>query len=257
MSENETRRRGRVLSPETKWEIFLQVTSRGDDPGGRGAQVAGRRVDGYWDPPVGEGRGARGVGCAPGPAGEGAELGVGGGAPGGGAVDRGGQGAGHRVGDVAGKSRLGLSGPLPARVPGAVKEQILELVDDAVSGGASHRWACSLLGVSDDRVRRWRRRLRARGTVEDIPRSPATERGGSAVCQDANLACSAGGQVALQLLVQLLRRGGARGAVGVSCCVLRPELGEIAASTANHRQSRCPRRCAEGNTERSRRTDPK
>ncbi len=28
MSENETRRRGRVLSPEAKWEIFLQVTSR-------------------------------------------------------------------------------------------------------------------------------------------------------------------------------------------------------------------------------------
>ena len=28
MSENETRRRGRVLSPETKWEMFLQVTSR-------------------------------------------------------------------------------------------------------------------------------------------------------------------------------------------------------------------------------------
>ena len=28
MSENETRRRPRVLSPETKWEVFLQVTSR-------------------------------------------------------------------------------------------------------------------------------------------------------------------------------------------------------------------------------------
>lgn len=28
MSENESRRRGRVLSPEAKWEIFLQVTSR-------------------------------------------------------------------------------------------------------------------------------------------------------------------------------------------------------------------------------------
>ena len=28
MSENETRRRPRVLSPEAKWEIFLQVTSR-------------------------------------------------------------------------------------------------------------------------------------------------------------------------------------------------------------------------------------
>ena len=28
MSENEGRRRGRVLSPEAKWEVFLQVTSR-------------------------------------------------------------------------------------------------------------------------------------------------------------------------------------------------------------------------------------
>ena len=28
MSENSARRRPRVLSPETKWEIFLQVTSR-------------------------------------------------------------------------------------------------------------------------------------------------------------------------------------------------------------------------------------
>ena len=28
MSENGARRRPRVLSPETKWEIFLQVTSR-------------------------------------------------------------------------------------------------------------------------------------------------------------------------------------------------------------------------------------
>ena len=36
MSENETRRRGRVLSPETKWEIFLQVTSREMTPGGGG-----------------------------------------------------------------------------------------------------------------------------------------------------------------------------------------------------------------------------
>ena len=28
MSENGARRRPRVLSPETKWEIFLEVTSR-------------------------------------------------------------------------------------------------------------------------------------------------------------------------------------------------------------------------------------
>ena len=64
---------------------------------------------------------------------------------------------------------MGLSGPLPARVPAGTKEQILELVDAATSAGAPHRWACSLLGVSDDRVWRWRRRLRATGTVEDRP----------------------------------------------------------------------------------------
>ena len=29
MAESEDRRRGRVLWPEAKWEIFLQVTSRG------------------------------------------------------------------------------------------------------------------------------------------------------------------------------------------------------------------------------------
>ena len=39
-----------------------------------------------------------------------------------------------------------------------VKELILDLVDDAVSSGASHRWSCLVLGVSDDRVHRWRRR---------------------------------------------------------------------------------------------------
>ena len=33
--------------------------------------------------------------------------------------------------------------------------------------GGSHRWACSLLGVCDDRVHRWRRRLRDAGCVED------------------------------------------------------------------------------------------
>lgn len=48
-----------------------------------------------------------------------------------------------------------------------VKEQILELVDDAVAAGAPHRWAASLLGVSDDRVHRWRRRRADTGTVED------------------------------------------------------------------------------------------
>ena len=54
-------------------------------------------------------------------------------------------------------------------MPAETKEQILELVDGAVRAGAAHGWACSLLGVSDDRAHRWRRRLRDTGTVEDRP----------------------------------------------------------------------------------------
>lgn len=62
---------------------------------------------------------------------------------------------------------MDLSGPLPARVPGEVKETVLKLLDDAVAGGAPHAWACRLLGVSDDRVHRWRQRQRDVGTLED------------------------------------------------------------------------------------------
>ncbi len=48
-----------------------------------------------------------------------------------------------------------------------MKERILKLVDAAVADGAPHTWACSLLGVADDRVHRWRQRLRQLGTLED------------------------------------------------------------------------------------------
>ncbi len=58
---------------------------------------------------------------------------------------------------------------MPARVPAQTKELILDLVDDAVRAGAAHRWACSLLGVSDDRAHRWRRRLRDAASLEDRP----------------------------------------------------------------------------------------
>ena len=44
---------------------------------------------------------------------------------------------------------------------------ILDLVDGAVRGGASHRWSCSVLGVSDDRVHRWRRRRSDTGRLDD------------------------------------------------------------------------------------------
>ena len=54
-------------------------------------------------------------------------------------------------------------------MPGETKEQVLELIDDAVRAGAAHGWACSLLGVSDDRAHRWRRQRREARTVEDRP----------------------------------------------------------------------------------------
>jgi putative transposase len=63
---------------------------------------------------------------------------------------------------------MGLSpGPLPARVDGEVKERLLKLVDDAVTAGWAHTRACDVLEVADDRVHRWRARLRAHGTLVD------------------------------------------------------------------------------------------
>ena len=115
MSENEGRRRGRVLSPEAKWEVFLQVTSREMSQAevarkwevdvstvigirrtakdaALGALVARRgrpakernwerRSPRWWRggagrPRSGTGSGARGVGGAAGPARQGAELGA-------------------------------------------------------------------------------------------------------------------------------------------------------------------------------------
>ena len=159
MSENGARRRPRVLSPEAKWEIFLEVTSR-DYPGRGGPQAQCRCVHRHRHPPRGQGLGAGCVGGPPGPAGQGAQLGAGACPKRGRPVDRGRQVPGDRAGAAAGKSRLGLNGAVPARVPAQAKELIVGLVDDAVRAGGSHRWACSLLGVSDDRAHRWRRRLR-------------------------------------------------------------------------------------------------
>ncbi|MST32292.1 DDE-type integrase/transposase/recombinase [Acidimicrobiaceae bacterium USS-CC1] len=62
---------------------------------------------------------------------------------------------------------MGLSGPLPARAPAEVKELVLKHVDEAVAAGFSQAWVCSLWGVSDDRVHRWRQRLRTTGTLID------------------------------------------------------------------------------------------
>ena len=69
---------------------------------------------------------------------------------------------------IAGKSELGLVGLLPARVPADVKLAVLSTVDAAVDAGFDHTWACSLWGVADDRVHRWRARLRLFGSLVDL-----------------------------------------------------------------------------------------
>ena len=56
---------------------------------------------------------------------------------------------------------------MPARVPAEVKEAVLKTVDDAVTAGFAHTWACALWQVSDSRVHRWRRRRRDTGTLLD------------------------------------------------------------------------------------------
>lgn len=48
-----------------------------------------------------------------------------------------------------------------------MKEAVLKLIDEAVAAGAPHAWACRLLDVPDDRVHRWRTRLREIGTLQD------------------------------------------------------------------------------------------
>jgi putative transposase len=62
---------------------------------------------------------------------------------------------------------VGLSGPVPVRVPAEVKELVLKTVDDAVAAGFAHTWACSLWQVSDQRVHRWRARRRDDATLVD------------------------------------------------------------------------------------------
>ena len=167
MTENGGRRRPRVLSPETKWEIFLQVTSR---------EITQADAARKWHVDVSTIIGIRrtvkdaalaALSARPGRPTTERNWELERGAWRAGAVDRGSQGAGDRAGVAAGKTRLDLSGPLPARVPGETKEAVLKLIDEAVAAGAPHAWACRLLGVPDDRVHRWRHRLRKVGTLED------------------------------------------------------------------------------------------
>lgn len=47
---------------------------------------------------------------------------------------------------------LGLTGPLPARIPAEVEELVLEAVDHSVAAGCAHGWARSLWWVAHLRI---------------------------------------------------------------------------------------------------------
>jgi len=164
--ENGKRRKRRQLSPEEKWEVFLEVTSQelsqADaarkwgvdvsviirlralakdaalaafasakpgrvDGGGRAGPVAGRQRPAL-----------RGV-----------------------------EGARGRVDVAPGKAALGLFGPVPPRVSGGDKLELLGLIDRAVAEGWAHARCCRVLDLADVRAHRWRRRLADTGTLED------------------------------------------------------------------------------------------
>ncbi len=92
-----------------------------------------------------------------------------GGAGGDRAVGGDGQGAGHRVGGVAGKNALGLVGRVPARVEASVKARLLELLAEATGAGWSFRKACGVLGLSERRARYWQQRAAAGALADATP----------------------------------------------------------------------------------------
>ena len=134
MMDNGKRRPRRQLSPEEKWEVFLEVTSQEISQADAARKYG---VDVSRDRPaagVGEGRRARGVRV-----GEAGSAGVGGGGRAG--VVAGGErpalggveGDGDRADVAPGKAALGLFGPVPARVSAGTKLELLGLIDEAVA----------------------------------------------------------------------------------------------------------------------------
>jgi hypothetical protein len=83
--------------------------------------------------------------------------------------------AGDRVGRPARKISLGLSGPVPQRVPGDVKDKLLAIIDDCVAAGWRTARACAVLGM--DRRRVWRWQCRRDGGEDLADRRP----GGNAI----------------------------------------------------------------------------
>ena len=59
-----------------------------------------------------------------------------------------------------------MSGPVPARVDGTAKAELLGLIDDATDAGWTHRRVCAVLGLDRRRAWRWQQR-RAAGRLDD------------------------------------------------------------------------------------------
>lgn len=62
---------------------------------------------------------------------------------------------------------MGLSGPVPRRVPAEVKDELLGIVAECVAAGWTTQRACSVLEVDRRRVWRWQRRRDGGGGLED------------------------------------------------------------------------------------------
>ena len=60
-----------------------------------------------------------------------------------------------------------MIGPIPARVNGTVKAELLGIIDTAVAGGWSAAKACSVLGLDRQRAWRWLTRRQAGLSLDD------------------------------------------------------------------------------------------
>ena len=166
--ENGKARKRRQLTPEEKWEVFLEVCLAGALAGRRGPEVGCRCEYGDPDQAAGQGRGAGGVrrfkAGADALPGTGRARGCGGGER---SAVGGVEGVGGRAELAPGKATLGLFGPVPARVSAETKLELLGLIDQAVADGWAHARACRVLDLADVRAHRWRKQLRDTGSLED------------------------------------------------------------------------------------------
>jgi len=164
MMENGKPRKRRQLSPEEKWEIFLEVTSQelsqADAAREFGVDVSViirlRALAKDATLAAFAGAASVGAGCRVGAFAGGERSSVGGD-----------QGDGGRVDVAPGKAALGLFGPVLTRVSAETKLELLGLIDGAVADRWAHTRACRVLDLADFRAHRWRARLREIGSLQD------------------------------------------------------------------------------------------